>query len=342
MRQLSREENRIKLKAEVPEDLWHLEKIIKPGDLVSGSSFRKFVSDSGNAERKSVFIIVRVEKAEFHKGFGKLRVLGTIIGGSPEEFVQVGAHHSLDFDVDDVISIQKYQWHHYELERIKEAQESAKRVKVHALILDEREAELFVIREFGVDALGKVSVHGRGKYADEGKDLKNKFFGEMLELIKSSSVEKLIIAGPGFEKENFMKFLKDKEASLARSTVVEAIGNTGRQGVFELINKDVVSSVSESIRFNDEVKAVEELVSKVSTDYVTYGLKEVEEAVDFGAVDKLLVIDSFLFENKDVQRIIEKAEKMRSKVMIISHENEISDKLKGLTGIAAILRFKIS
>jgi protein pelota len=90
------------------------------------------------------------------------------------------------------------------------------------------------------------------------------------------------------------------------------------------------------------VKAVEELVSKVSTDYVTYGLKEVEEAVDFGAVDKLLVIDSFLFENKDAQRIIEKAEKMRSKVMIISHENEISDKLKGLTGIAAILRFKVS
>ncbi|NYZ79735.1 mRNA surveillance protein pelota, partial [Candidatus Micrarchaeota archaeon] len=333
--------NVIKLKPEVPEDLWHLEKIIRPGDLVSGSSLRKFTSDSGRSERKHVFITIRCEKAEFHKGFNKLRALGVIIGGHPEEFVSVGSHHSLDFDVGDIVQIEKIRWTQYELDRIKEAASSAKKPKMAALILDERDAEFFTIREYGVDSLGKISMSGRGKYTDESRDAKNKYFGEIYDLIKSTA-EKIIIAGPGFEKENFYSFLKDKDAKLVKNVFVESVGNTGRQGVFELINKETVSRVLKESRFAEEVKAVDEIISKLHTDYVTYGLKEVSEAVDYGAVERIVIVDSFVFESKGAQALLEKAERTRASVMMVSHENDVSEKLKALGGVAAVLRFKVS
>ena len=341
MKILSFDEGLAKLRIEVPEDLWHLEKVIRPGDGIGGSSYRKFTTDSGKSERKPVNIIIRAEKAEFHKSIQKLRVLGVIIGGGPEDLIKIGAHHSLDFDVNDVISIKKFQWRDYEWQRIKEAEKSARQTKICVLIMDDSEVELFAIKEYGIESLFREVISGCGKYMDESKDAKAKFYTGIYDFLKSANVEKLIIAGPGFEKENFVKFLKSKDDKLLKNAVVESTGNTGKQGVFELINKDVISSVSQELRFNDEVKAIEEVVSRINSDYVTYGIKEVNEALDYGAVDKLLVLDSLLFEDRRVQALLDKAEKIRSKVMIISHENEASDKLKGLSGVAAILRFKI-
>ena len=165
---VSRFENALKVKPEIAEDLWHLEKLIAPGDRVSGKSERKFVSAGGRQERKDITVILDVEKVEFHKSSGKLKVLGTIIGGRPEEFIQLRQHHSLDVDLFDVVTIEKPEgWKKHEMERLREAHEAAKRPKVFVLAIDEREAEFFVIRELGVDSLGRIELQGGGKqYAE--------------------------------------------------------------------------------------------------------------------------------------------------------------------------------
>jgi len=338
---VSRFENKIKLKPQIAEDLWHLEKIIKPNDLVSASTHRKFVADSGNAERKRVFITIKAEKIEFHKGFEKLRILGTIKSGKPEDLVQVGEHHSLDIGLNDQISIIKEKWMKYDLDRIKEAEASAEKPKITALIMDEREAELFTIKEYGIDSAGKINLRGAGKYSDD-KASKEKTFQQILDLAQKSVTDKIVLAGSGFEKSNFFDFVKDKDSKFAKKFVVQDIGNVGKQGVYELVNKDVFSKITKESRFAEETNLMEELVKSIAIGKATYALKNVEEALDFGAVDTLLVLDSHLFENKvEVEKLLSKAEKIGAKVKIISHENEVSEKLKAFSGIAALLRFKI-
>jgi protein pelota len=76
--QFSRRENEVRAKPETLEDLWHLEKIIAPGDAVSGTTQRKFVSEGGAQERKKVHVTLSVEKVEFHKPSQRLKVLGKI------------------------------------------------------------------------------------------------------------------------------------------------------------------------------------------------------------------------------------------------------------------------
>jgi protein pelota len=340
---IHREDTKIKLKPQVVEDLWHLEKIIKPEDLVSGSTFRKFTAESGRSDRKKVFLTLKVEKVEFHPGFEKLRILGTIVTGRPEEFISIGAHHSLDVDVHDAVTIEKIKWMKYELDRIKEASKAAKKPKISVLVMDERDAELFVLREYGIKELGKISMSGTGKYTEETqKEIKHKYFSEIYGLMKLSPTDKMIIAGPGFEAENFFNYMKDKDAKLSKAMLLQRISNTGKQGIFELIKKDAISKLMQESRFNEEAKLVEKLIESIPKDSATYGLKNVDEALDYGAVEQLLVLDSLLFEKREeIEPLLEKAEKYRSKLMIISHENEVSEKLKALGGVAAILRFKL-
>lgn len=339
MRILKRFENEIKVKPEIMEDLWHLGKIILPGDFASGSTTRKFVSEGGEAERKTVVIKILVEKAEFHEHSQKLKILGKIAGGHPEEYVQIGKHHSLEIGEGDIISIFKKQWAKYEIDRLHEAEKAAKRPKIFVLIMDERDAELFKIKEYGIDSLGKISG-GHGKKVDDNKEAKNRWHSEVLDLIADK--EKIIIAGPGFEKDNFAKFADGKGKKLKIS--VESIGNTGKQGVYELINKGLIEKTVKENRFVEETQVIERLIREISLQRpkATYGFNKVRESIEMGAAESLLVLDSYLFEKKDaLDALIKTAEKYKTKVYIISQENEMSEKLKALGKIAAILRFAV-
>jgi len=339
---LKRFEGRIKLKPEIIEDLWHLEKVIKPGDLVSGESDRKFTTESGKSERVHVRVKIQVEKVEFHKPSGALKVLGIIVEGSPEEYIQLKAHHSLEIGQFDIVTIEK-EWKKYELDRLKEAERGSKREKVFVLIIDEREAEFFVIREFGIETLGKIHCESRGKYTGEGRDVQSGYYRAIVELI-SKKEGKIVIAGPAFEKDNLYGYIKDKDQKLAKRTIVESTSNTSGQGVYELLTKGTLDKILLESRFAEETKAVDRFIAEVSrkNGKATYGLENVERALDMKAVDELLVLDSLLIDKRElIEHLLDKAEKIRAKVMIVSHENEVSQKLKGFTGIAALLRFNI-
>ena len=339
---LKRFEGRIKVKPEIVEDLWHLEKVIKPGDLVSGESDRKFTTESGKSERVHVRVKLQVEKVEFHKPSGALKVLGIIVEGSPEEYVKLKAHHSLEIGQFDIVTIEK-EWKKHELDRLKEAERGSRREKLFILVMDDREAEFFVIREFGIDSLGRINCISRGKYTGESKDAIKAYYGAVLDLI-SKKEGRIVIAGPGFEKDNFYDYVKDKDQKIAKKMTVESTGNTGGQGVYELLTKGTLDKILRDSRFAEETKAVDRFIAEVSrkNSKATYGLDNVERALDMKAVEELLVIDSLLMDKRElIEHILDKAERGKAKVMIVSHENEVSQKLKGFTGIAALLRFNI-
>ena len=339
MKVIFRQDKLMKLKIQSVEDLWHLHKVIRPGDLISASSRRKFTTESGKSERKPVFLTLKVEKVEFHKGYGVLRVLGVIISGKPEEYVSIGEHHSIDFSPGDVITIEK-EWKMHELERIKEAEKSSQELLVNVLVIDEREAELFKVKLFSVESVGRITVSGRGKKIEEDKQIKNKYFKEVVELLEKTK-GKIIIAGPGFEKENFYNYLKEKHADIATRVFLKSTNNTGKQAVFELMKSGMLEEVEKQLRIIREVKAIEKLVEALPKDQAVYGFEKVKEALEYGAIEELLVIDSLVIKDPKVEELIEEARDYGTTIIMISEENEESEKLKALGGIAGILRFKL-
>ena len=338
-----RKERLIKLVPENLEDLWHLERILAPGDEAEAVSWRTFkASETAQAEKKKITVRLLLEKIEFARHANRLRLTGKIISGSPLEFVQVGSYHTIDCEPDFALSIYK-DWKEHHLSRLKQAIAETKRPKLHVLVLDEREALLASLRGFGVNYDWELERSGSKR--DEPKrqtEAHSQYFGELLaRLQRIEGNNKIIVAGPGFAPENFSKFAKERDPKLSNRFVMEHCTYADRTGVNELLKKGVLSRVAADERVALEMAAMEsfkEAMSKGSKK-VCYGLKNVRQAVESGAAEKLMVLDELLRSRKDVEDIIETAEKMKTPVMIFSHESDGGRELAGIGGLAAFLRY---
>src|SRR6266545_498007 len=96
----------IKIRVENADDLWHLHNLVRDGDLVRASTYRRedVKTDKVRPERGEkvrVTLTIRVEGVEFQAFSDRLRITGVIVEG-PQD---LGRHHTLNVAVDDVLSI---------------------------------------------------------------------------------------------------------------------------------------------------------------------------------------------------------------------------------------------
>lgn len=348
----SAKEGIIKLKPETLDDLWYLKGIIAKGDLVSGRSYRRIKDEeklrSDKGTRVAINLSVRVENVEYSSYITNLRVTGKIEAG-PEDLVSLGSYHTIEVAPHDVIAIKKERWKNWELERLREAERAAKTPIVLILCLEEGEAEFAVVRRYGIDYAVRVTTSVAGKRFEKEHEVSvHEFYGEvaekMNEVVKKEKIEAVVICGPGFTKENLFNYLKEKNKELVRICTVEQAGSGGRAGVQEVIKRGVVERVAKNSRVSLETKLVEKVFEEIgkSTGLAAYGMEEVKKALDYGAVEKLLVTEVFLRKSEEAEKLIERAKHARGEAVIVSAEHEVGEKLEGIGGIAALLRFRVT
>lgn len=328
----------------VPEsldDLWVLDKVLEKGDLVSAKTTRKFVSESGKTDRKEVRLKICVEGIEFKSSPGRLHILGTIVEGRPEKFISIGVHHSLEVAPGASLGIKK-EWKSYQLEKVNEAVKASKRPKIALVAMDDEEAEVAILSHFNITTKATISSGKSGKLF-KSEDKKGKYFQEIVNTLKGSGVNKFIVAGPGFSKDDFKMYCEEKFPEIASQMVVEGIGHAGPTGIREILKRGVPDKVAEESRLAKETVLVEKILGELAKGgLVTYGIKEVEKAVGYGAVSELVVTDHFFQTNRDLaEALLDKANKARAEVHIISSEHEAGRKIDSLGGIVALLRFNV-
>ncbi len=338
---VKRRDNEIVLRPESNEDLWHLEKIVKQGDKVRAITERKREEASGTT-REKMRLTLEIDKTEFHKGYRKLKILGTILEG-PEDLVSLGSHHSFYISPFETLTIIKEKWSKHELDRLKQAKEESKQPKITVTIMDERKAEVFTIKQYGLEKKGEMSLPGRGKYAEtEGIE---ESYKQVLQIMKRTEKDKYVVAGPGFEGDNFMKYLEKEDPKMKKKVSRVKTNNIGQNGVYEIIREGKIDKILLKSRLKRETKAIDELIRQIASEEgnATYGRDEVEKAIGYGAVEKLVVLDEELFKNEEkVNKMMEKTEQKKGKTIVVSKENPESQKLRSLGGIGAILRYKVN
>lgn len=336
-------EGEIRLTPENTEDLWHIERLLSPGDAIIARTWRRYKATEGDAgEKKAVTMKLAVEKVEFSPHANRLRVTGKIVEGTPVEFVQIGAYHTIDIEEHFPVSIIKEKWLAHHLARIKQAIAETKRPRLGMLVLDENKAIYATLRGFGVAY--ELELENNASKRDDKFDEKTlSFFGEILKKLQSSQVCRIIVAGPGFGKENLLKFIKQKDGKLASRIVLEHCSYAERTGITELLKRGVVAKVASEERAENELVLMEKFSSELRKEsgLVAYGKKEVEAAVQSSAVDTLLVLDELLRTSKEVEAIVEQAEARKVKLVVFSHESDGGRELSGYGGFAALLRFRL-
>lgn len=333
-----RKTGELKVTMDTVEDLWHLSKLIGSGTVAEGSTYRS-VKFGDKEERKRVFIAVQVEEVEFSKSVNRLRIRGKIIRGNPEEFVQLGRYHTLELEPGDKVLLIKT-WKNYELNRLKDAEKETKKPRLRVIVLDEEKALTAIIRGFGVD-YGPEFESSASKKDEKREEKVLQYFGDLAAAIEKHE-ERYVVAGPGFTKENFKKFLEKRKPELLKRITFESCSYAERSGVDELLKKGIIERLIGEERVERETKLMEEFTRELSKDgLIVYGIAEVTTATEAFAVERLLVLDELLRTSPDAERIAEMVDKNRGEVIIFSEESDPGLKLKGFGKIAAFLKFRL-
>ncbi len=326
------EEGEIALLPESLDDLWHLRHLVERGDLVFALSQRKVPAIADKArpekmERKTVRLGVKIEDVEFHMYSNWLRLHGRIVSG-----MDVGSYHTLNIEVGTDLSILKYHWRPDLLARIDDAVKESQRPKVVLALVEEGEATIGLLRQFGVQMAAEIRMSsGKGS----GEDTRASFMRGVAEAIDNA-------AGPGFAKDDLKKVIDSSYPDLAGRIAMDDASSIGRSGFQEVLRRGAVKSVLESSRIAREAKLIEELFREIATGgKAAYGIAEVQKAMNYGAIESLLVLDEFA-RRGDVDDIMRQVGNSRGKVIVFSSEFEPGDRLASLGGVAALLRFKIA
>jgi protein pelota len=342
----------VKLKIENQTDLWFLSHIIDVGDRISGTTQRKIKSERGDGENiktytRTVRMTISIEKMEFHSYTDALRVSGKITD-APED-IPKGSYHTFALEPDVIVTLEKEQWKRYQIERLDEATKH-KEAKVLMCVFDREKALFAELRRYGFQIISEIQGDLQKKASPE-KIRSSSYYQEIVRLIKEydlrNSYAKIIVASPSFWRDYLLEVL-DKEPVKSK-ILTSACNSVDLDGINEVLKRPEVATALKEDRMIQEINLVEELLVQIKRNGAfSYGLKETQDAVNAGAVQTLLVTDSFLRSHRDqgdfdqVDRLLGVADSQKALVRIISAAHEGGKKLDGLGGIAAFLRYKLN
>lgn len=222
------------------------------------------------------------------------------------------------------------------------------------LVLDLREANIGLLKGTSIKSLvkmtsgvpGKIKAGGQSaaRFARIREEAAKEFYKRIAnacnkEFLNIKELKGIIVGGPGHSKNEFLdegylnQQLKDKVIA------TKDLSYTGDFGLQELLDK------SQDVLAKEEVAKEKKLMGRFfellakEEDKVTYGLDQVKNALELGAVDILLISEDM--DDDLVEELEAKAEELGSKFEMISVETREGVQLKELSGIAAILRFSI-
>jgi protein pelota len=334
-----RKTNQMKVQVDTLDDMWHLDKVIAPGDEVEAHSLRTYKVGT-REEKKPVTIRVKAERVEFSKTSNRLRILGPIVWGEPEEYIQLGKYHTIDVESGGRIKIIKA-WKNHEIERLRQAEKESKKPKIRIIVMDDEKALTAMLRAFGVD-YGPEFYSSGSKRDENYEKSQQEYFGKIAAEIERHP-ERFVVAGPGFAKDNLKDFIARRKPELLKRIVFESVSYAERSGVNELFNKGLIEKIMGEERFEKEMKLMDELLLDIHKDTgkAAYGIGEVKKAVGAFAVRKLLVLDEYLRNDKAAEEVVDEADRNKAEIVIFSSEGDAGQKLKGFGKIAALLKFRM-
>lgn len=344
------ERERIVLVPESLDDLWHLQYVLEPGDRAAGDTTRRIqreddtMRDTGG-EREAMHVTLAVEEVEFHKFANRLRISGEIVECSRED--QLGHHHTLNVEQFDEVSIEKV-WKPDQLERLDEAVEASETPDIAIATVEEGAASIHTVSQAGTNEYASlVGPTGKGEYARARSEL----FEELAATLSHLDVDAIILAGPGFTKQDAFDFIEQNAPEVAEKITMVDTSAAGDRGVHEVLARGAVDEVVAETRIAEEAELIDELMQRIKEgETAVYGPEQTATAAEYGAVESLLILDDRLREERsgsagwdiDVDEVLEAVEHQGGEIIVFSHEFDPGKQLAGLGGIAALLRYRIT
>lgn len=356
---------RVVLYPEEPEDMWHVYNLIAHGDHLKASTVRKVKEETATGTTSSskvrTTLTLAVEGIEFDTAACTLRVKGRNI--EENRFVKMGAYHTIDLVLNQNFTLVKDHWDFIAFDRLDLACDPSRTADVAAIVMEEGLAHICLVTSCMTITRSRIEVNiprkrkGGTEQHDKGME---KFYETVMQgilrHIRFNVVKCVIIASPGFVKDQFFDFMYAEAIKSDIRVLIEnkpkfllVKSSTGHRHAL----KEVLANPAIAVKLADtkaigEVKALDtfHLMLQNEPDRAYFGFDHVVRANEANAIETLMVTDE-LFRSKDVAKrkqyvkLVESVKENGGDIKIFSSLHVSGEQLGRLSGVAAILRFPL-
>ncbi|KAK4793114.1 hypothetical protein SAY86_023549 [Trapa natans] len=376
------------------DDLWFAYNLIAPGDSVMAVTVRKVLREGASggrdAERIKLKLEIKVEAVDYDKVGSVLRIRGKNVlenehvkvyaavwlhslgtKGSSWTiciiifflFVQIGAFHTIELELQRPFVLRKDVWDSLALDELHQASDPGASADLAVVLMQEGLAHILLVGRSMTTTRARIETSIPRKHgpAIAGYDLAlKKFFENVLQAflkhIDFTVVRCAVIASPGFTKDQFHRhLLLEAERRMLRpiienkSRIILVHASSGyKHSLREVLDAPTVMNMIKDTKAAQEVRVLKDFFDMLSNDphRACYGPKHVEVAHERLAIQTLLITDD-LFRNADVVtrkkyvNLVDSVKDTGGTVHIFSAMHVSGEQLAQLTGIAAILRFPL-
>lgn len=341
-----------KIEVQNLDDLWYLSTIVDPTDRITARTERKIKiggENDRNAKvvRKKIKLTVIVEKIQFSKTTNALRISGPIAEGTDD--VAAGDYHTIAIEIGDFLELDKGKrgFLTFQIDKLNEATKN-KGTQILICALDRTSAHFAQLKKYGFEMISSVS--GEAPKKDFKENITSHFFKDVVKILIETctrlKITTLVIGSVAFWKDNLAKEIKATNLANIVSIIYTSCNSDGENAIREIMTMDEVKNALKNERFNQEINSMQKLLSEISKEgKAAYGLLEVSEKANIGAVEQLLVTDALIMKTRNegsfeqLDTIMRIVDKNKGSISIISIEHEGGEQLNGLGGIAALLRY---
>ncbi|MFX1328072.1 MAG: mRNA surveillance protein pelota [Promethearchaeota archaeon] len=352
---INQKQGEITVKTENLNDLWSLYNVINKDDKIISLTQRRVVLKEGTkGERKLMRLKLQVEDISFHEFSNRLRIKGKILEG-PEDFVSFGSYHTFNVEILQELTIIKEKWLNHELKRLKESSKFKSNFIIFIIAIETGLATLALITNFSYKRIATIRKNIPGKrykqtYRNKALD---EFFNDiqkvLIENIKNTKINLIIICGPGNTKDHFSNFLRKIPEFNFTGNIELCQATSGTESAIrETLKSNKLANIKKNVKILQEAEKIENIMTQFANDadLIVIGLDEVSKASDQGAIKELLIADVLIRgtskENKlKIEEIITKVENSGGEINIMSTENITGEQLVSLGSILGFLRYKL-
>jgi peptide chain release factor subunit 1 len=222
------------------------------------------------------------------------------------------------------------------------------------VVLDRKEATFGLLEGKAIRKLrhltsgvpGKIKAGGQSaaRFERLTEEMAKEFYRRIAQAMKElfygmPKLKGIILGGPGPTKEEFLQEGQLITALREKIIAVRDTGYTDEQGLEHLV------SAAEEILAKQEIIKEKVILEKFFTklgkekEKVAYNYQKVKKALEMGAVDTLIL--STEIDKKTIKELEELAKRIAANVEFVSNETQEGVQFLSLSGIGAILRFRI-
>lgn len=377
----------VTLRPEEDEDMWHLYNLIQEGDEVRAPAIRRVQTEtstgSTSSHRVKTTLTLSVQRMHFSAAVSSSNPSSNAADGASNnasssqgaslsisgqvtaenQFVKMGAYHTLDLEVNRDVRIVKAEWDSVALQRVKEACEEGRGAEVGAIVCGEGTAAVCLLSEHMTVIRQRVEVPvprkriGSTTLHDKGlQRFYETVYQSFLRHMPYASLRAIIIASPGFVRDAIYDYIFTQATKANNKALLQAknkfmrvhVNSPHVHSLMEVMKSPEITSQLKETKFAREGMMLDKFHKMLGIDEMRawYGPEHVVLAADRGAIGTLLISDELFrakdpAERKKYVKLVESVRQKGAEVLIFSSMHESGQQLNQLTGIAAILTFPL-